>query len=72
MPFTDRWIRRGSRLTEPDPRVDLSGKDVMRKLVILAREAGYDIEPDQVRVESLVPAHCEEGRSITSLRMAKS
>ncbi len=33
----------------------------MRKLVILAREAGYDIEPDQVRVESLVPVHCEEG-----------
>ncbi len=47
-------------LTEPDPRVDLSGQDVMRKLVILAREAGYDIEPDQVRVESLVSA---EGRS---------
>ncbi|MDU4092170.1 MAG: bifunctional aspartate kinase/homoserine dehydrogenase II [Pantoea sp.] len=46
-------------LTEPDPRVDLSGQDVMRKLVILAREAGYDIEPDQVRVESLVPAGCE-------------
>ena len=48
-------------LTEPDPRVDLSGQDVMRKLVILAREAGYDIEPDQVRVESLVPAGCEGG-----------
>ena len=48
-------------LTEPDPRVDLSGQDVMRKLVILAREAGYDIEPDQVRVESLVPADCEQG-----------
>lgn len=48
-------------LTEPDPRVDLSGKDVMRKLVILAREAGYDIEPGAVRVESLVPAGCEEG-----------
>ncbi|ARJ42031.1 bifunctional aspartate kinase/homoserine dehydrogenase II [Pantoea alhagi] len=48
-------------LTEPDPRVDLSGQDVMRKLVILAREAGYDIEPDQVRVESLVPAGCEKG-----------
>ena len=48
-------------LTEPDPRVDLSGQDVMRKLVILAREAGYDIEPDQVRVESLVPAGCESG-----------
>ncbi|PIJ49912.1 bifunctional aspartate kinase/homoserine dehydrogenase II [Erwinia sp. OLTSP20] len=46
-------------LTEPDPRVDLSGQDVMRKLVILAREAGYQVEPDQVRVESLVPAGCE-------------
>jgi aspartokinase/homoserine dehydrogenase 2 len=44
-------------LTEPDPRTDLSGQDVMRKLVILAREAGYDIEPEQVRVESLVPAN---------------
>lgn len=57
-------------LTEPDPRVDLSGKDVMRKLVIVAREAGYDIEPNQVRVESLVPAGCEEDRSITSSRTA--
>ncbi len=47
-------------LTEPDPRDDLSGKDVMRKLVILAREAGYDIEPHQVRVESLVPEHCRQ------------
>lgn len=47
-------------LTEPDPRVDLSGQDVMRKLVILAREAGYDIEPHQVRVESLVPQECRE------------
>ena len=33
----------------------------MRKLVILAREAGYDIEPDQVRVESLVPASYQSG-----------
>lgn len=42
-------------LTEPDPREDLSGSDVMRKLVIIAREAGLDIEPEQVKVESLVP-----------------
>lgn len=48
-------------LTEPDPRVDLSGQDVMRKLVILAREAGYDIEPDHVRVESLVSEGAEMG-----------
>lgn len=62
VPFTDLVDQAWQQgLTEPDPRVDLSGKDVMRKLVILAREAGYDIEPDQVRVESLVPAHCEEG-----------
>lgn len=64
VPFTelvDQAWQQG--LTEPDPRVDLSGLDVMRKLVILAREAGYDIEPDQVRVESLVPKSCE-GESV--------
>lgn len=62
VPFTelvDQAWQQG--LTEPDPRVDLSGNDVMRKLVILAREAGYNIEPDQVRVESLVPNGCEKG-----------
>ncbi|RJX72353.1 bifunctional aspartate kinase/homoserine dehydrogenase II [Vibrio sinensis] len=42
-------------LTEPDPRHDLDGSDVMRKLVILARESGLDIEPESVKVESLVP-----------------
>jgi aspartokinase/homoserine dehydrogenase 2 len=73
VPFTDLVDQAWQQgLTEPDPRVDLSGKDVMRKLVILAREAGYDIEPDAVRVESLVPAGCEEGLSITSLKMVKS
>lgn len=70
MPFTelvDQAWQQG--LTEPDPRDDLSGKDVMRKLVILAREAGYNIEPDQVRVESLVPTHCEGEASTISLKM---
>ncbi|MCZ4296158.1 bifunctional aspartate kinase/homoserine dehydrogenase II [Vibrio sinaloensis] len=42
-------------LTEPDPRHDLDGSDVMRKLVILARESGLVIEPESVKVESLVP-----------------
>ncbi|PTP42917.1 bifunctional aspartate kinase/homoserine dehydrogenase II [Vibrio splendidus] len=47
-------------LTEPDPRADLDGSDVMRKLVILARESGLDIEPENVKVESLVPEGLQE------------
>ncbi|KIQ29771.1 MULTISPECIES: homoserine dehydrogenase [Xanthomonas] len=42
--------------TEPDPRIDLSGEDVRRKLLILARAAGQPLEAEQVHVESLVPA----------------
>ncbi|GAB3062603.1 homoserine dehydrogenase [Stenotrophomonas tumulicola] len=42
--------------TEPDPRVDLSGEDVRRKLLILARACGLGLGDDQVLVDSLVPA----------------
>ncbi len=42
-------------LTEPDPRLDLSGTDVARKLIILAREMGLQVEMEAVEVESLVP-----------------
>ncbi len=41
--------------SEPDPRVDLSGTDVIRKLVILAREAGYRIEQEDVSRQPLIP-----------------
>ncbi len=40
---------------EPDPRIDLSGKDVVRKLVILAREAGYQVEQEDVQTHLFVP-----------------
>lgn len=46
---------RDAGYTEPDPRDDLSGEDVRRKLLILARAAGYSLEADAVQVESLVP-----------------
>ena len=41
--------------SEPDPRIDLSGKDVIRKLVILAREAGYQVEQEEVEKQLFVP-----------------
>ena len=41
--------------TEPDPREDLSGEDVRRKILILARAAGFEIDSHQVEVQSLVP-----------------
>lgn len=47
--------------SEPDPRIDLSGKDVVRKLVILTREAGYQVEQEDVEKHLFIPNEMFEG-----------
>jgi aspartokinase/homoserine dehydrogenase 1 len=50
--------------TEPDPRDDLSGKDFMRKMLILARDAGYAMEEADVEIESVLPKASLEAKSV--------
>ncbi len=47
--------------TEPDPRLDLSGTDVMRKILILAREAGHTMEMEDIVNNSFMPEECMKG-----------
>ena len=51
-------------LTEPDPRLDLNGTDVQRKLVILAREAGLQINMNDIEVHSFLPKSCNDADTI--------
>ena len=46
---------------EPDPRIDLSGTDVMRKILILARESGIEMEMDEIASNPFLPTECMEG-----------
>lgn len=62
VPFSET-VRRAKeeRYSEPDPRIDLSGTDVIRKLVILTREAGYQVEQKDVEKHLFVPDSYFEG-----------
>ena len=62
VPFS-KTVKQAKELgyAEPDPRIDLSGKDVIRKLVILTREAGYKIEQEDVEKNLFVPDEYFDG-----------
>ncbi len=64
-PFSEA-VREAQRqgISEPDPREDLGLTDVVRKLVILGRTAGYDLEPGNVEVEPLLPDHLLQADSV--------
>lgn len=51
-------------LTEPDPRLDLFGEDVRRKILILARQSGYNWEMGDVKLDSFLPETCHQADSI--------
>jgi aspartokinase/homoserine dehydrogenase 1 len=61
-PFSD-VVRQAQEegYTEPDPRLDLSGTDVMRKILILAREAGYEMQMEDIGNNGFLPEECMEG-----------
>ena len=57
VPFSETVKRaKAEGYSEPDPRIDLSGKDVIRKLVILTREAGYKVEQEDVEKNLFIPS----------------
>lgn len=53
--------------TEPDPREDLSGLDVRRKLIILSRETGLAMEPNHVNIQNILPQACNDALTVEEL-----
>ena len=56
--------------TEPDPRDDLRGTDFMRKMLILARDAGYELEAEDVIIENMLPKSCLDAQSVDDFYLA--
>jgi aspartokinase/homoserine dehydrogenase 1 len=62
IPFSNAvQLAREKGFAEPDPRIDLSGVDVKRKLLILSREAGYEFENEDIVTRPFLPKECFEG-----------
>jgi len=55
--------------TEPDPREDLSGLDVRRKLIILSRETGLAMEPEHVNIQNILPKACNDAATVDQLML---
>ena len=53
--------------TEPDPRTDLNGIDVRRKLIILARESGLPLEQSDVKIDAILPETCQKAENVEQL-----
>lgn len=65
VPFSSLVVKaRELGYTEPDPREDLSGADVRRKIIILTRESGYDIESDAVDLNAVLPDHLMDAKDV--------
>ena len=56
--------------TEPDPRIDLNGIDVRRKIVILARESGLALEPTDVIIENILPQEVQDAKTVEDFHIA--
>jgi len=54
-------IAKEKGISEPDPRIDMSGIDVVRKILILSREAGYTLDMKDVKVKNFLPEECFKG-----------